>query len=211
MRRLAVLLIGAALLLPLAAPQALAWSRWHPSRSYNAFWYSRRNVDADTYVRITWYAGVYEEDDSFWSDLYRYVERCERRPGRDRCRSGPYMVGVITDIGDGEFTVDEDLETGYFEATYPMERYSGHHERRAGKIHIAVNLTGVGELSSSFESYSHEDGCIRYSYRSRSEYRNALANGVLTWLRNGDTKELPDTEEANLRVARYRSQEAEIC
>ena len=211
MRRLSVMILGAAILLPLAAPQALAWSQWQNTQSYNAFWHLRRNVDADHYLRITWYAGVYAESDSFWSDLYRYVERCERRPGRDRCREGPYMVGVINDLGEGEFTLAEGLDTGYFEGTYPMESYRGNHERNAGRIHISVNLTGVGTLSSSREAYSSEDGCVRYSYRSQSEYRQATANGTLTFVRSGNTLDLIDTEDANMNQSRYRWQETDIC
>lgn len=211
MRRLWILVLGAALLLPLAAPQALAAPAWESTRSYNAFWHVRRNIDNDTYVRITWYAGVYEQSEGFWSDLYRSTRRCERRPGRDRCREGAYMVGVIEDLGDGAFTIDEGLNTGYFEATYPMEVYDGNTERDAGRIHIAVDLTGVGDLTSSRESYTYEEGCFRYSYSSRSSYRQAVANGTLTFLRTDATRDLGDTEDANIGVSRYRSRETNLC
>lgn len=211
MRRSLVLILGATLLLSLAAPQALAAPAWESTRSYNAFWHSRRNIDADHYVKVTWYAGVYEQTDSFWSDLYKSTQRCERRPGRDRCRGGAYMVGVIEDLGDGEFTIDDGLNTGYFEATYPMEIYKGREERNAGKIHIAVNLTGVGDLSSSRESYTYEEGCFRYSYTSRSSYRQAIANGTLTFLRTDTTFDLVDTEDANIGTSRYRTRETNLC
>ena len=210
MRRLGIIVLGAMLLSTFAVPEALA-AGWESTRSYNAFWHSQRNVDRDTYVRITWYAGVYEQTEGFWSDLYKSTQRCERRPGRDRCRRGTYMVGVIEDLGDGEFTLSEDLSTGYFEATYPMEIYEGGDERNAGRIRITVNLTGVGDLSSSRESYSYEEGCFRYSYTSRSSYRQAVANGTLTFLRTDTTQDLADTEDANFGTSRYRTRETNLC
>jgi hypothetical protein len=202
MRRLWIIVLGAVLLFPLAAPGASARPLRENSRSYNAFWYLTRRVDANTYVNITWYAGVYESGDSFWSDLYRYVERCERRPGRDRCRSGPYMVGVIEDNSSGTFTLDAGLATGVFEATYPMEVYDGGDEHRAGRIHIAVGLTGTGDLSISRETYYYEEGCTRVRYSGRWEYRQASATGTLTFVRTGNTLDLAATEDANMRQGR---------
>lgn len=198
MRRFWVIVLGAALLIPLAAPGASAQPERYSSRSYNAFWYLTRKVDADTYVKITWYAGVYEQADGFWSDLYRYVERCQRRPGRDRCRSGPYMVGVIEDLGKGSFTLDKSLDVGTFEATYPMEIYGHGEERRAGRIHIAVNLLGNGGLTTSREVYEYRDGCVRVRYSGRWESRQATASGTLTFRRTDKTITLRDTEEANM-------------
>lgn len=199
MRRFWIVVMGAALVIPLAAPSgATAAPERYTSRSYNAFWHITRKVDADTYLRITWYAGVYESGEGFWSDLYRYVERCERRPGRDDCRRGRYMVGVIEDLGRGSFELDKRLRTGTFEATYPMEVYANGHEHRAGRIHIAVSLAGTGGLSSSRETGVYEEECLRVRYSGRWEYRQATASGTLTFLKTGRTPRLPDTEDANM-------------
>ncbi|HEX7248050.1 MAG TPA: hypothetical protein VF351_08115 [Actinomycetota bacterium] len=181
-----------------SAPAASAQPERYSARSYNAFWHSTRRVDANTYLKITWYAGVYEQAGGFWSDLYRYVERCERRPGRDRCRSGPFMVGVIEELGRGSFTLEPDLELGAFEATYPMEIYDNGHERRVGRIHISVDLVGTGTLSTTREVYEYDDGCTRVRYSGRSEYRQAIASGMLTFRRTGKTLPLRDTEDANM-------------
>lgn len=198
MRRFWVIVAGAALVLSLSSPGASAQPERYASRSYNAFWHLTHRVDSDTYMRVTWYAGVYEQADGFWSDLYRFVERCERRAGRDRCRSGPFMVGVIEDLGKGSFTLGDGLDLGTFEATYPMETYSQGEERRAGRIHIAVNLVGSGELSTTREVYEYSDGCVRVRYSGRSESRQAIASGELTFLRTDKSLRLRDTEEANM-------------
>jgi hypothetical protein len=198
MRRLSVIALGATLLVALGATEAAAQPERYSSRSYNAFWHLTRRVDADTYLRITWYAGVYHQADGFWSDLYRYVERCERRAGRDRCRSGPFMVGVTDDLGKGSFALEDRLESGTFEATYPMETYDHGEERKVGRIHIAVNLTGRGDLSTTREVYEYRDGCVRVRYSGRSEMRQAFASGMLTFRRTSKTLELRDTEDANM-------------
>jgi hypothetical protein len=201
MRRPATIVLAATLgvtLLVGSAPAASAQPERYSARSYNAFWHSTRRVDAGTYLKITWYAGVYEQAGGFWSDLYRYVERCERRAGRDRCRSGPFMVGVIEELGRGSFTLAQDLELGAFEATYPMEIYSSGHERKVGTIHISVDLVGTGDLSTTRETYEFDDGCTRVRYSGRSEYRQAIASGTLTFRRTGKTLPLHDTEEANM-------------
>ncbi len=205
MRRFWVIVLGAALLVPLAAPGASARPERYTSRSYNAFWYLTREIDADTYLNITWYAGVYDSGEGFWSDLYRYAERCERRPGEDRCRSRPYMVGVIEDLGDGSFTLDKRLDTGTFDATYPMEIYDDGEERRAGRIHITVNLVGTGGLAISRETSVYQEDCLRVRYSGRWEYRQATASGTLTFGRTGGTLDLPDTEDANMRQGRTMS------
>lgn len=211
MRRLTVVLLGALLAVPVAAPSVSARPERSQSSSYNAFWHIRERVDRDTYLKIVWYAGVYANGDSFWSDLYRSVQRCERQAGRDRCRSGPYMVGVIEDLGDGAFDLDRGLETGYFEATYPMEVYRGREERRAGRINIAVDLAGSGDLRTSTERYTYEDECYRVRYSGSWEYRQAIASGVLTFVRGGDTLDLGDTDDANMGRGRSVSITHETC
>ncbi len=202
MRRLVVIILGATLLLSSVATHASARPERSTSRSYNAFWHLTRKVDADTYLNITWYAGVYDSGEGFWSDLYKYVERCQRGPGRDRCHSGPYMVGVIEDLGDGAFTLDKGLDTGTFDATYPMEIYDDGEERRAGRIHITVGLTGTGDLSVSRQTYYYEEGCLRVRFSGSWESRQATATGTLTFVRTGGTLDLASTEEANMSQGR---------
>ena len=69
MRRSWVIVAGTALVLSLSSPGASAQPERYASRSYNAFWHLTHRVDSDTYVRVTWYASVYEQADGFWSDL----------------------------------------------------------------------------------------------------------------------------------------------
>src|SRR5919198_6014707 len=106
MRRVLAVLVGAALVLSWA-PSALATKPHHErdeTRWVNAFWHFTKNADQDTYLRITWYAGAYESQEyGFFSDLYRSVERCQRRGGRDRCRyqRGKSRDGLTTRGGGG--------------------------------------------------------------------------------------------------------------
>lgn len=204
MRRVLVMLVGALVLVPLGGPTASAEPERYTSKGYNAFWHSRHRIDRDTYVRTTWYAGVYlSEEDSgegdFWSDLYKSSERCERREGRDRCRStGGGLYGVIDDLRNGEFTLDPGLEAGYFEATYPMERQNGRHSESIGKIRISVDLVAVGEVTKYRESYAYSFDCYRVRYSGRSEYVQAKAKGVLTFLRDDRTIQLGATKAAGM-------------
>jgi hypothetical protein len=204
MRKMMAVVLGAALAMPMLVAQPVAARPERAeSRSYNAFWHLRQRVDRDTYRRITWYAGVYESREGFWSDLYRSVQICERGPGRDRCRSGPYLVGVIEDLGDGTFEMDSGLDSGYFEATYPMELYKHREERRYGRIRIAVELTGTGDLTRYTERSTYEEGCYRVRYSSSWEYRQAIAAGVLTFNRTGETLDVGNTDDANMGQGRW--------
>jgi hypothetical protein len=202
MRRGLALLVGVLVLVPFGGPTASAVPERYASKSYNAFWHSRHRIDRDTYRRTTWYAGVYvseeKSDESFfWSDLYKSSERCERREGRDRCRSaGIQLYGVIDDLGRGEFTLDPGLKTGYFEATYPMERQNGRHSSSIGKIRISVDLVAVGEVTTYRESYAYSFDCYRVRYSGRSEEAQAKATGVLTFLRDDRTIQLGGTKDA---------------
>jgi hypothetical protein len=203
MRRLMIVALGAALVLPtMVAQPVMARPERSESRSYNAFWHLRQRVDRDTYRKVTWYAGVYESADGFWSDLYRSTEICERQPGRDRCRSGAYLIGVIEDLGAGSFELASDLSTGTFEATYPMEIYKDREERRYGRVHIAVELTGTGDLSRYSERSTYEEGCYRVRYSSSWENRQAIASGVLTLTRTGTTLDVGETDDANMGQGR---------
>jgi hypothetical protein len=216
MRKVLVLILGVLVVVPLGASGASAEPERYTSRSYNAFWFSRHRIDRDTYVRTTWYAGVYVSEETsgeadFWSDLYKSSARCERREGRDRCRrAGSNLYGVINDLGDGEFTLDAGLETGHFEATYPMERRDGRRAESIGKIAITVDLVAVGEVTTSRDSYSYSSGCYRVRYSGRSEYVQARARGALAFLRDDETIKLGATKAAGMSQGESMSIE-HIC
>jgi hypothetical protein len=82
------------------------------------------------------------------------------RPGRAgrSSSSGPVpprehvLYGDIFDLGDGEFTLHPGLETGHFEAMYPMVRRDG---RQSGYREIAITVEfAVGEVTTSRDSSS---------------------------------------------------------
>jgi hypothetical protein len=203
MRRVLVLLVGVFVLVQAGGPTASAVPERYTSKGYNAFWHSRYRIDRDTFLRTTWYAGVYVSEEAgesdFWSDLYKSSERCERREGRDRCRSaGSQLYGVIDDLGSGEFTLDPGLETGHFEAIYPMERRNGRHSESIGKIRISVDLVAVGEVTTFRESSTYSFDCYRVRYSGRSEYVQAEAKGVLAFLRDDRTIQLGTTRSAGM-------------
>jgi hypothetical protein len=217
MRRLLVLALGLLVVAALGGLEAWAEPERYTSKGYNAFWYKRHRVDSDTYVRTTWYAGVYvsaeegSDEVDFWSDLYKSSARCERREGRDRCRgTGIQLYGVINDLGDGEFILEPDLSSGFFEATYPMERRRGRTSESIGNIRIAVRLTAIGEVIKSRDSYSYSTDCYRVRYSGRSEYVQAKARGVLTFLRDDSMRRLGGTESAGMSQGESMSIE-HIC
>ena len=215
MRKLLVVVLGVLVVLPLGGLEASAEQERYASKGYNAYWHRRHRIDADTYVRTTWYAGVYVTEGSdeidFWSDLYRSSARCERREGRDRCRdAGMDLYGVIYDLGDGEFTLEPDLSSGFFEATYPMERREGRTGESIGDIRIAVRLVAIGEVTESRDSYSYSTECYRARYSGRSEYVQAKARGVLTILSDDRVMRLGGTKQAGMSQGESMSIE-HIC
>ena len=203
MRRSTTIFLAVALgttLLVGSAPAASAQPERYSARSYNAFWHTTRRVDADTYLKITWYAGVYEQADGFWSDLYRSTERCDRRPAATAAAREPFMVGVIEDLGRGSFTLGKNSSSA--RSTRPIPWSSTHPgvtNAEVGRIHIAVDLVGTGVLSTT-----------REHVRVRRRLHTCAVLGtlgiptgdrernVLTFRRTGKTLRLHDTEEANM-------------
>ena len=217
MRKFVVVVLALLVVTPLGGLEASAEPERYASKGYNAFWHRRHRIDSDTYVRTTWYAGVYlskeqgSDELDVWSDLYRSSARCERRAGRDRCRdTGNSLYGVIDRLGDGVFTLEPDLSSGFFEATYPMERREGRTSESIGRIRIAVRLVAVGEVTESRDAYSYSTDCYRVRYSGRSEYVQARARGVLTFLRDDSVMRLGATESAGMSQGESMSIE-HIC
>ncbi len=197
MRRL--LLLGALVvaLLPFGAPSAGAVTERYQSQTLDAFWHSKKVVDADTYRRTTWYAGVYESGDDFWSDLYKDVQRCQVREGRDRCRGVSSASGAIRDLGDGSFSVNRRLSAGHLEATYRMHTYRDGERVPLGPAHIVADLTGRGDVSRSQDSYSSHSKCDHYRFSGKWRWRRALASGTLDF-RGVEGKNLGTTRDAGM-------------
>ena len=197
MRRFLVLGALVAALLPFGAPNAVAASERYQSQTLDAFWHSKKVVDADTYLRTTWYAGVYETGDGLWSDLYKDVERCQVRGGPDRCRGVSFAYGEIRDIGGGSFWVNRRLSAGHLEATYRMHTYRDGERVPLGRAHIVADLTGRGDVSRSQDSYSTHSKCDHYRFSGRWLSRRALASGTLDF-RGVEGKNLGTTRDAGM-------------
>jgi hypothetical protein len=185
MRRLFVVMVVLALSLAFVpavhAGQPEPGRERYETQGVNAFWYSTRRISSDVYLRITWYLGAYQSEE-FWSDLYRSVERCERRPGRDRCRGKSNQTGVINDIGDGSFTVAADFSTAHLEATYRLRHYddNGNPKGPAVSYTAVADFEGVGEIITSRNEYSVWVGdCLQERYRSKYESRDSFATGSI--------------------------------
>jgi hypothetical protein len=208
MRRLIVLAVGISVASSLTLPaQALTGPRErYDTVGLDAFWHSTRRIDRSTYLRTTWYAGAYvsegHQEYVFWSDLYKDVERCEERDGRDRCRTAAFWVGVIDELAEGEsFSVDRKLTTGRLIATYRLRQHEGGEWVGARRtVTVNATLTGLGETHRS--EYSEEDWeghCLVWGYESRSIRREAVATGALS----GDvTRSLGRTRDAGLSTGR---------
>jgi hypothetical protein len=178
-KRLAAVLVGLCLLMPLGTGIASAGKpERYVSQSFNAYWNHRRKIDRTHYIQSQWYAGVYDSGEDFWSDLYKSVRLCTKGDdGRTRCRSKAFWYGDINDLGDGSFTIDSQLETGSLEATYRLESREGRDEELIGRTTISVQLTGVGDISKNSYRATYQEGCNTFRYTSRSEYRRAEATG----------------------------------
>ncbi len=204
MRRLIALMVGMLAVVSLALPaQALTGPRErYDTIGLDAFWHSERRVDRTTYLRTTWYAGAYLSEDhhesTFWSDLYKDVQRCEERDGRDRCRTASYWVGVINELGRGDsFSVDRKLTTGRLIATYRMRQREG--QEWVGKrrtVRVDATLAGRGVVHRSEYSEEEWEGhCLVWGYESRFIRREAVATGSLS----GDVvKRLGETRDSGL-------------
>ena len=205
MKRPLTIVLGLALLLSLAMPQAQAAKPDHDryrSRVVNAFWHSRRHVDRHTYLRITWYAGVYETQDHFFSDLYRSVEKCRRNDGGgSRCRyqQRHSWYGSIRKIGTGSFSLDRRLTSSHVDATYRLFRTVGHDRKLVGHAHIVFDVTGSGDLTRSRDSYWSKSGCTLFRYGSRYVYRQSVATGTLS-MDGADAWSLGSTKDANMNA-----------
>jgi hypothetical protein len=208
MRRLIVLAVGISVALCLTLPaQALTGPRErYDTIGLDAFWHDTRRIDRSTYLRTTWYAGAYvsegHQEYLFWSDLYKDVQRCEERDGRDRCRTAAYWVGIIDELARGDsFSVDRKLTTGRLIATYRLRQRDGGGWVGGRRI-VTVNatLTGLGETHrSEYSEESWEGHCLVWGYEDRSVRREAVATGTLS----GDvTRSLGRTRDAGLSSGR---------
>jgi hypothetical protein len=202
MRRVLATLIGISVAVSLGAPtaQAVAPHREkYQSWWVNAFWHSKVKVDPDTYLKITWYAGAYDNgEEGFWSDLYRSVERCQVRDGGDRCRSVRSMswYGDTTDRQSSSFTLDRRMDSGHLDATYRLFRRVDGEQVLVGRFHVVTDLTGRGDLVRGRSSYSEHQGCTTIKYSGRYQRREATATGTLA---RGDAaaRSLGRTADAN--------------
>ncbi len=178
MRRVFTVVVGAMLLASLGVPGASAAPQKYNSKVFNAYWTTRQWIDSDTYLRTTWYSGVYESGDGFWSDLYKDVERCDQRAGNDRCKSVRFWYGDINDLGTGSFTMDSKLASGHLTATYKLQTYKRGQRVVIGKTTVSVDLVGTGHVARSSDSSTYSSGCVRFSYRDHYKTRDANATGT---------------------------------
>lgn len=180
MRKALVILWGALLLVSMGGTgaQAAKPDRYQ-NKFFDAYWNSRRKVDNDTYLRIQWYSGVYVSGEGdFWSDLYKHVDVCQKRDGRDRCHQKANWYDSIDSLGSGTFSIDGRLDVGQLTATYRLKDYSEQHHPLVGVTAVTVDLVGVGDVTKRSERYTYSDGCNTYRYSGRSKDRDAEASGT---------------------------------
>jgi hypothetical protein len=202
MRRALAVLLGAMLVLSLGGWSAQATKPHHEqyqSRWVNAFWHSKVRLDSDTYLRVTWYAGAYDNgSDGFFSDLYRSVEKCQKQDGYDRCRYQRDMswYGYTSRQGQNSFTLDRKLTTGHLDATYRLYRYVGRRQVFVGRFHVVTDLSGNGVMTRGRQSYTSHQGCTTFKYSGKYESRQATATGTLA-RGDGPARDLGETDDAN--------------
>jgi hypothetical protein len=201
MRKMLTGLVVASLVLSLGVQAAQAAKPYHEgyqSTWVNAFWHSRVNLDNRTYLRITWYVGAYDSGEyGFFSDLYKSVNRCEKRSGHDRCkyRSGLSWYGYSRRSGS-TFTLDKQLSLGHLDGTYKLYRYVGDERVFIDRFHVVTDLSGTGDLSRGRSSYTEHEGCTTYKYSGKFAYREATATGTIT-RGDADARDLGSTNDAS--------------
>ena len=201
MRRALAILVCAMLVVPLVGWNAQAAEPHHEqyqSRWVNAFWHSRVRLDSNTYLRVTWYAGAYDNgSEGFFSDLYRYIEKCQKQDGRDQCRPQRDMswYGYTSRAGKNSFTLDRKLTTGHLDATYKLYRYVDREPVFIGRFHVVTDLVGTGAMTRGRESYTSHQGCTTFKYSGKYENRQATATGTLA-RDDGPATDLGSTDDA---------------
>lgn len=189
MRRLTAILLGAILVLSLGGPAGAAKPekfRWD-NAGLNAFWYSTKDLKGRAYKEIVWYVGVYQSTDWVFSDLYKSVARCERRPGRDRCRLVRWSEG-FSDLEGATFDVDRNLSNGILKEKYRLTTYDRRGERvNRFRARIVAELEGVGDLYRERDSYRSGSGCTQFRYEFRGAYRDAEATATINGNSLGET------------------------
>jgi hypothetical protein len=207
MRKMLTALTAASLVLSLSGQAQAAEPRHenYQSSYVNAFWHSRVAVDNDTYLRITWYVGAYDSgEQGFFSDVYRDVERCEKRSGRDRCsyRQALSWYGYTSRSGANSFTVDSQLTAGHLDAYYKLYSYVDKERVLVGRFHVVADFSGTGDLTKGRESYSQHQGCTVFKYSGKYAYRDATATGTIA---RGDeaAQDLGETKDANFGASQF--------
>lgn len=200
MRRLLIVAFVTGLALFVAAPPAMAKDEGLPGDALSASWRSRRHLTSDTYLRVFWYVDAYDTGDRVSTYISRYVVRCAKRDGRDRCRTRSWQSGWIRRLDDGEFSIDRKLASGHLEATYRLRTRSDREWHVVGEASIIVDLTGVGDVTRSRYSYSFHTGCTQGTYKGRSVSRDAVAVGTLEF--DGKTRHLGETRRAWLSTGK---------
>jgi hypothetical protein len=207
MRKILTALTAASLVLSLSG-QAQAAEQHHEryqSSYVNAFWHSRVTVDSDTYLRITWYVGAYDSgEQGFFSDVYRDVDRCQKRDGRDRCNYSRALswYGYTSRSSTNSFTIDKRLTEGHLDAYYKLYRYVSGEKEFVGRFHVVTDLTGTGDLTFGRESYTEHQGCTTFKYSGKYAYRQATATGTIA---RGDeaATDLGSTNDANFGESQF--------
>jgi hypothetical protein len=194
--------VGAMLVVSLGGWGAQAAKPHHEqyqSRWVNAFWHSKVRLDSDTYLKVTWYAGAYDNGtEGFFSDLYRSVEKCQKRDGHYRCRYQRDMswYGYTSRQGQNSFTLDKQLTTGHLDATYKLYKSVDRKRVFVGRFHVVTDLSGTGVMTRGRQSYTSHEGCTTFKYSGKYEVRQATATGTLA-RGDGRSRDLGETDDAN--------------
>jgi len=191
MRRLLIVAVVTGLAVFVTALPAAAKGEVFAGDALSASWRFRRPLTSHTYLRVFWYVDAYDTGDGSSSYLSRYVARCIKREGRDRCRTKSWQSGWIKRLDDGEFSVDRKLTSGHLEATYRLRTRRDREWHFVGTASIVVDLTGVGDITRSRYSDSFHTGCTQYTYKGKSRSRNAIAAATLDF--DGQTRHLGKT------------------
>lgn len=194
MRRIAAVLLGATFLVGLAIPAGAA-TEDEKSAVLNVYWTSRESTGQYTFRQTTWYVGAYVSSEyPTSSDGYQSVDNCVFLDRRHyRCRQESFKVGYSDLKGPGEyFTIDpNNLDYATLRGLYPLQSYD-QNGNPTGPIEwtvITADVTGVGPLDSSRDTYTHHEGDCRYRTTTDNLERGFVADGTVNGVALEPTKE----------------------
>lgn len=191
MRKLLAVTMLALLASTLGVSHASAGEKQHSQFFYGS-WKSHHRVDADTTVIEYWYLDAYRYGTHSAAFVYHTTYRCTTTDDRRRCDRRGTEFGLDRGLAADAFSIDKKITGMHLEAT--MKLYA--RNEVVGTAVVAADLTGIGDVTRTKESYSYRQGCELYKFEGHSRYRDA--DGLPSVTVDGVARQLGDERDATI-------------